>query len=106
MVPFRRLVGASNMEETTGVAFAFAFFAFYFLFIGTAMLFGLASWVVTILAVWDCARRDFPDPGTRALWCVLIVITRWLGALVYYIVVYRANDPPVQRVHLPQQAPQ
>ena len=85
------------MEETAGVAVAFAFFAFYFLFIGTAVLFGLASWVVTILAVWDCARRDFPDPGTRALWCVLIVMTRWLGALIYYIVVYRANDPPVQR---------
>ena len=55
------------MEETAGVGFAFAFFAFYFVFIGTAMLFGLASWVVTILAVWDCARRDFPEPGTRAL---------------------------------------
>jgi len=85
------------MEETASVAFAFAFFAFYFLFIGTAMLCGIASWVVTILAIWDCARRDFPDPGTRALWCVLIVMTRWLGALIYYIVIYRANKPPVQQ---------
>ena len=85
------------MEETAGVAFAFAFLAFYFLIIGTAMLCGIASWVVTILAVWDCARRDFPDPSTRALWCVLIVMTRWLGALIYYIVIYRTNDPPVQQ---------
>ena len=94
------------MEETAGVGFAFAFVAFYFLFIGTAMLCGIASWVVTILAVWACARRDFPDPGTRALWCVLIVMTRWLGALIYYIAIYRANDPPVQRRQLAQQAPQ
>ncbi len=85
------------MEETAGVVFAFLFIAFYFVFIGTMVLVGMGSWVVTILAVLDCARRDFPDPNTRAIWCVLIVITKWLGALVYYIVVYRTNDPPVQQ---------
>ena len=85
------------MEETAGAVFALAFFVFYFLFIGTMVLVSLGSWVVTILAVLDCARRDFPDPNTRALWCVVIVVTKWLGALVYYIVVYRTNDPPIQQ---------
>ena len=83
------------MEETAGAMIGLAFVAFYFLFIGTMVLVTLGSLVVTILAVWDCARRDFPDPNTRALWCVLIVMTKWLGALVYYIVVYRTNNPPL-----------
>ncbi len=85
------------MEDAGGAIFALAFFVFYFLFIGTMVLVSLGSWVVTILAVLDCARRDFPDPNTRALWCVLIVVTKWIGALVYYIVVYRTNDPPIQQ---------
>ena len=85
------------MEEGIGAAVMMVFFVFYFLFIGMMMLLAVVSWVVTVLAVWDCARRDFPDPGTRALWCVLIVITRWLGALVYYIVVYRTDNPPLEQ---------
>ena len=83
------------MEETAGAMVGLAFVAFYLLFIGTMVLMTLGSLVVTILAVWDCARRDFHDPNTRALWCVLIVMTKWLGALVYYIVVYRTNTPPL-----------
>ncbi len=85
------------MEDAGGAIFALVFFVFYFLFIGTMVLVSLGSWVVTILAVLDCARRDFPDPNTRALWCVVIVVTKWIGALVYYIVVYRTNDPPIQQ---------
>ena len=81
------------------------FFVCYFLFIGMMVLLSLASWVVTILAAYDCARRDFPDPNTRALWCVLSVVTKWLGALVYYIVVYRTNDPPVQQSRIIPAAP-
>ena len=84
------------MEETAGVAFAFAFFAFYFFIIGTAILFGLASWVVTILAVLDCARRDFPDPNTRAMWCLLMVLIGIIGVVIYYFLIYRHNDPPRQ----------
>ena len=83
------------MEETVGAMIGLAFVAFYFLFIGTMVLMTLGSLVVTILAVWDCARRNFSDPNTRALWCVLIVMTKWLGVLVYYIVVYRTNNPPL-----------
>ena len=82
---------------------AMAFFAFYFLFIGTMVLVSMGSWVVTILAVLDCARRDFPDPNTRALWCVLIVVTKWIGALVYYIVIYRTNDPLIQQTRIAPQ---
>ena len=66
----------------------------------------LAFWVLQILAVWDCALRDFPDPKTRAIWAVLIVVGYWIGAVVYLLVVYRTNDPPRQQpsVALPPRA--
>ena len=61
-------------------------------------VFGIAAvgWVFSVLALWDCARRDFADPNSRAGWSILIMLTHWIGALVYYIVIYRADDPPYQ----------
>lgn len=83
--------------EAAGAVFMLVFMVAYIGFIGLMMLFTFASWVAAALAIWDCSRRDFPYPNTRAVWCVLIFMTRWLGALIYYIVVYRTNDPPVQQ---------
>ena len=82
--------------EAAGPVFASVFMLAYFGFIAFMMLFTLASWLVSALAIWDCAGRDFPDRNTRAIWCLLIFMTRWIGALIYYIVVYRADDPPQQ----------
>ena len=81
------------MEETFGPAMAFAFMFAYMGFMGLIMLCAMASLALSALAVYDCARRDFPDPNTRALWCLLIVLTRWLGALIYYLMVCRPNSP-------------
>ncbi len=70
------------------------FWVFYLVFFGAMMLIALGSLAVSVLAIWDCAHRDFPERNTQAVWCILILLTRWLGALVYYFAVYRANDPP------------
>jgi len=83
--------------EAAGAVFVLVFMVAYMGFIAFMMLFTFASWVAAALAIWDCSRRDFPYPNTRAVWCVLIFMTRWLGALIYYIVVYRTNDPPVEQ---------
>ena len=84
------------MEEVLGPAMAFVFMFVYLGFMGLMMVFVLASLALSALAVYDCARRDFPDPSTRALWCLLILLTRWLGALIYYLMIYRPNSPPRQ----------
>ncbi len=75
-------------------------FILYFGFIFFMVMFSTAVMLASVLAIYDCARRDFPDPNTRALWCILIVLTRWIGALIYYIAVYRADDPPLQQARL------
>jgi hypothetical protein len=84
------------MSEALGVIFGVVFVVMYFGFIMAMVGLTWAGVVVTALAIWDCARRDFADPGSRALWCVLIFLTHWLGALIYYIVIYRTDDPPLQ----------
>jgi tetratricopeptide (TPR) repeat protein len=73
------------------------FFIMYFMFIGLIVAGGMVSLVVTLLAIYDCARRDFPDPTTRAMWCLLIAFTKWIGALIYYFLVYRKDDPAIQQ---------
>jgi len=84
-------------EDTPGPAavagFMVLFFGFYLAILGVV----LAFWVLQILSLWDCALRDFPDPKTRAIWSVLIVVGYWIGAIVYLLVVYRTNDPPRQQ---------
>jgi tetratricopeptide (TPR) repeat protein len=72
------------------------FLIMYFLFIMFAVVLSMGSLVVTLLAIYDCARRDFPDPTTRAMWCLLIAFTKWIGALIYYFLVYHKDDPPLQ----------
>jgi len=84
------------MGAAAGFAFMSVFMVFYFVFFGLMMLLTLGSYVLKGLAVWDCARRDFPDPNTRAMWCLLMVLIGIIGVVIYYFLVYRHNDPPRQ----------
>lgn len=83
----------SGPEGAFFVVFMLGMMLFYLGVFAAAMI----AWVLSVLALWDCARRDFPDPNSRAGWCILIMLTHWMGALVYYVVIYRADDPPYQR---------
>ena len=70
-------------------AFMAGFMAIYFGFILFMMAGTLLSWIVSALAIWDCAKREFDHGSTRGAWCLLIFLTRWIGALVYFVAVYR-----------------
>lgn len=84
------------MSDAMGAIFGVVFVVLYFGFIMGMVALTWAGMLVTALAIWDCARRDFADPSSRALWCLLIFLTHWIGAVAYYIVIYRTDDPPVQ----------
>lgn len=48
-----------------------------------------ASIASQILWVWmlsDCARREGSEGNTKALWILVIVFTNWIGALIYLLV--------------------
>jgi len=88
----------SGSAAPPALAFGFMgfFMLFYFAFI-FLMIFGqLAAVVLKLIAIYDCARRDFDDPSTRAVWCILIAFIPLLGAIIYYFAVYKGNTPPIQ----------
>ena len=85
------------MTDHAGAAMGMGFMVFYFLFMGFMMIFMFASFTAAALGIYDCARRAFPDPNSRGLWCLLILLTHWIGALVYYLTVYRPGQPPYEQ---------
>ncbi|MGC9317865.1 MAG: hypothetical protein ACP5KN_07520 [Armatimonadota bacterium] len=36
------------------------------------------------------------------MWCVLLFVVHWIGAIIYYFAIYRPDDPP--RIGRPQTA--
>lgn len=57
-------------------------------------IFGLA---IGLLMVWilmliDCIQRDFSKPDDKTVWILVVVLTGWVGALIYYFMVKRPAD--------------
>lgn len=65
--------------ETAGVAFLVSFLAM--IGVGLIMLALVAFWVWMLV---DCLRRIFPDPTTKLMWVLLIVLTHFVGAILYF----------------------
>lgn len=55
----------------------------------------LAMWVWMLIDVIKRPDEAFPNPGenTKAVWLVVIALTGAVGAIVYYVAVYRAVGP-------------
>jgi uncharacterized BrkB/YihY/UPF0761 family membrane protein len=51
-----------------------------------AMLFASLFWVMMLV---DCAKRDFKD---KTVWIIIIIFTNFLGAVLYYYIIKKAED--------------
>jgi hypothetical protein len=51
------------------------------LIVGILVLLPTIFWIVEII---DAIRRDFAEPSEKIIWLVVIVLTHFLGALIYY----------------------
>lgn len=67
------------MDNGTGILVGFAA-----IWVVMALL-ALASLVVWIWAIVDCAQREFPQQETKIVWILVIVLVGIIGALVYLI---------------------
>jgi hypothetical protein len=47
---------------------------------------GVALTVFWVLAIIDCAQRQFQDPNEKIIWILVIVFTHWIGTLIYWFV--------------------
>lgn len=60
------------------------------LIVGVVLLYGfvivlsLASFVFWVVEIIDAARRQWPDPNTKIIWLLVVVLLHGLGALIYY----------------------
>lgn len=74
------------------------FFSLFFLVI-PLIVFGLiAFWVWMIV---DCVTKESPQGNDRIVWLIIILLTGWIGALIYYFV----RRPQRIRAALPPSLP-
>ena len=77
------------MELLSGlVALAVGWFWFAFAAIGS-LLMGAVSIGGTVLWIWmlvDVLQKEVDEQNTKLIWVLVIVLTGWIGALIYLFV--------------------
>ena len=69
------------------IGFSSLFWPFAAAFGGAMILVGLIILAFWIWMIIDCAKRKFKKDIEKIVWLVIIVLTSWLGALVYFIAI-------------------
>ena len=50
------------------------------------MLISIAGMVLWVIALIDCARREFPGDSEKLMWILIIALAGWIGAIIYWYV--------------------
>jgi hypothetical protein len=90
------LLSACSEEgaAATGVTAIAGFAGLYICIAAIAWLAGIFFFIVWIIMLVDCAKRensDFPDanPNSKMMWILIIVLAGGIGAIIYYFIVMR-----------------
>lgn len=56
-----------------------------------AVIVGGIFWVFMLIDVIKRQDSEFPTSGSdqKTMWLLIVVLTNWLGALIYYFMVYK-----------------
>ncbi|MGJ8654414.1 MAG: PLD nuclease N-terminal domain-containing protein [Opitutaceae bacterium] len=70
-----------EMQEATGIfiLIQILFFVGFFLF----GLLGLAFWIWMLI---DCLKYEKSEGNDKLIWVLVLVLTNWIGALIYFFV--------------------
>jgi prolipoprotein diacylglyceryltransferase len=69
----------------------FSIYAVVILFGSVISIGGLIIWILMLVDVLQRDISDFPQPdeNQRLIWVLVLVFGNWIGALLYYLLVYR-----------------
>lgn len=51
-----------------------------------AVVIALIATVFWIVEIVDVARREFRDPTMKVVWVLIIILTHFIGALIYFFI--------------------
>ncbi|MEY4386092.1 MAG: hypothetical protein RLY20_1375 [Verrucomicrobiota bacterium] len=70
------------MQSSSNAAAAI-FPILFILVFGVLALIGLAFWIWMLV---DCATKESGQGNDKIIWILVIVLTGWIGALIYFFV--------------------
>lgn len=82
------------MEETAagivGLIALLVMAGFMLLYVAfVACILGLIIfWIVMLV---DVIQRDFNDSNDKLMWVLIVLLTGWIGAIIYYVMVKRKS---------------
>lgn len=80
------------MEDTAALIlglFSFVFVGGFILLYAAMFAFLIFAVIIWVIMLVDCIKRDFPKPDDKILWVLVIVLTGWIGAVIYYFMIKR-----------------
>jgi prolipoprotein diacylglyceryltransferase len=75
------------MVAQLAIGFAI-FFAILFVALFSLIVLGFVLWVMMLV---DCAKRDFKNENDKVVWILVIVLTGIIGAIIYYFIIKRGS---------------
>lgn len=54
------------------------------LFFGAVFIFGILGTIFWIWMLVDCATKEPSQGNDKVVWILVIVLTHWIGALIYF----------------------
>ena len=76
-----------TVGSSVGIIFSIIFFSFWLLFMGLFVI-GFILWILMLI---DCLKREFPHENDKVMWILVLVLANWLGAVIYYFMVKRQD---------------
>lgn len=95
---------SSGSSAATGIVGLFsammaAFYGAFMLLYCVIILFALITFVFWIWMLIDAlSRKNYDTENERLLWCLVVFLGHWLGALIYFFLVKKKKDPPTSSV--------
>lgn len=95
---FADVANSSSSDQAAGLATGLIFILLSFmwlipvliwLFAMVLMLAGLVFWILMLI---DLVKRDFEKQDEKILWLLIVLLTHFVGAIIYYFVVVRASQ--------------